>query len=57
MTLFNADKVLMLPLSILIMAGFNLSCSNNALNNFPSIVMSKKLCGSTILHKLKVQHN
>ena len=39
--LFNADKVLTLPLSALNMAGFSLSCSNKPLNSFPSIVMSK----------------
>ena len=40
-TIFNADKVLMLPLSIFNMAGFSLSCSNNPLINCPPVVMSK----------------
>ena len=31
-------------------AGFNLSCSNKLLNNFPSKVINKYLWGSTILY-------
>ena len=40
----------MFPLSVFIIMGFNLSCSNNPRSNFPSNVLNKWLCGSTIFY-------
>ena len=53
MTFFRAGKVLTLPQSVFSTTGFNLSCSNTPLNNFPSMVISKYLWGSTILYMTK----